>query len=78
MANRSPDANPYPRWMSISGEELELDLPQGLLGMHDPICFKPVQPFFNADSPQENVALNAIIRNVTSSARAVRLSPVYT
>lgn len=35
MANRSLDANSYPRWMSISGEELDLDLPQGLLGMLD-------------------------------------------
>ncbi|KAF8457702.1 kinase-like domain-containing protein [Terfezia claveryi] len=32
MADRHEDSDTYPRWLSITGESLDLDLPNGLLG----------------------------------------------
>lgn len=40
MADRRGDGNKYPRWLSISGEELELDLPSGLLGKFELLLYE--------------------------------------
>lgn len=60
MADRHADNVVYPRWLSISGEELDLDLPKGLLGKLDYLSYLSQRP---DNSSQENAAPYVTIRN---------------
>lgn len=42
MADGREDNDTYPRWLSITGEQLDLDLPNGLLGRSPDTRLPPI------------------------------------